>query len=54
MADEKDDEIERLRSMLARAQEKREDSRIKRIITGFRRMTTSKHEEKPEKRKGAA
>jgi hypothetical protein len=54
MADEKDDEIERLRSMFSRVKEKREDSRIRRIITGLRTRTSSKHEDKPEKRKGAA
>jgi hypothetical protein len=54
MADEEDDEIERLRSMFARVKEKSEDSRIKRIITGLRTRPKSKHEDKPEKRKGAA
>ncbi|MGA7382840.1 MAG: hypothetical protein WBX03_18460 [Terriglobales bacterium] len=54
MAAEKDDEIERLRSMFARLKEKREDSRIKRIITGLRTRMKKKHEDTPEKRKGAA
>ncbi|MGO9646765.1 MAG: hypothetical protein ACLPOO_01795 [Terriglobales bacterium] len=54
MADEKDDEIERLRSMFARVKEKREDSRIKRIITGLRTGTKNELEDMPEKRKGAA
>jgi len=54
MTDEKDDEIERLRSMFARVKEKREDSRIKKMITGLRTRTKSRHEDKPKKRKGAA
>jgi len=54
MANEKDDEIERLRSMFARVKEKRKDSRIKRIITGLRSRAKSKDEDKPAKRKGAA
>ena len=48
MADEKDDEIERLRSMFARVKEKREDSRIRVMITGLRTGTKNELENMPE------